>query len=99
MGNLRALKLLLFASVALHSYGVPVFVNDVTGIVIAFCCIVAGFLAEMRMKRKYKALRVCGLVLVLLCVVNWCSWTSATTMCCSGRRDFLSEASFALVSV
>ena len=54
-----ALKLLLFASVALHSYGVPVFVNDVTGIVIAFCCIVAGFLAEMRMKRKYKALRVC----------------------------------------
>ena len=65
-----ALKLLLFASVALHSYGVPVFVNDVTGIVIAFCCIVAGFLAEMRMKRKYKALRVCGLVLVLLCVVK-----------------------------
>ena len=38
--------------------------------VIAFCCIVAGFLAEMRMKRKYKALRVCGLVLVLLCVVK-----------------------------
>ncbi len=65
-----ALKLLLFASVALHSYGVPVFVNDVTGIVIAFCCIVAGFLAEMRMERKYKALRVCGLVLVLLCVVK-----------------------------
>ena len=30
----------------------------------------AGFLAEMRMKRKYKALRVCGLVLVLLCVVK-----------------------------
>ena len=44
-----ALKLLLFASVALHSYGVPVFVNDVTGIVIAFCCIVAGFLAAQIM--------------------------------------------------
>lgn len=65
-----ALKLLLFAAVALHSYGVPVFVNDVAGIVIAFCCIVAGFLAEMRMERKYKVLRVCGLVLVLLCVVK-----------------------------
>ena len=57
------------------------------------------FWRKCGMKRKYKALRVCGLVLVLLCVVKLVLVDIRYDNVLLRAAGFLSEASFALVSV
>ena len=93
--NLRGVKAAAVCIGRTALYGVPVFVNDVDG----HCdCVllyrVAGFLAEMRMKRKYKALAGLrtGSGAAVRCKTG--ARGHPLRQCCSGRRDFLSEASF-----
>ena len=64
------IKLLIYVLIVLGSFKTPGYLLSMAGLATVLLCIVFGFVAERKMRRNFKAVRIYGLVLALICMLK-----------------------------
>ena len=64
------IKLLVYVLVVLSSFDVQGYLLSMAGLTTVLLCIVFGFVAERKMERNFKAVRIYGLALALICMLK-----------------------------
>ncbi len=64
------IKLLVYVLNVLVSFDSPGYLLSIAGLITVLLCIVFGFVAERKMQRNFKAVRIYGLVLALICMLK-----------------------------